>query len=150
MGALYHLKQKLVDFCNVIQENVSRTDTVPSSKVVYDLKADTDSQISALNDSLTNCMIVKGYTATYSINANEAKGLSVTDFGITAIPGYYAYAIVGIIPSNQTYNITVGRFVAYSLSQTTLVLKNNSNSAYSNSVASIYVLWVKNGFIKSE
>lgn len=45
MGALYHLKQKLVDFCNVIQENVSRTDTVPSSKVVYDLKADTDEQI---------------------------------------------------------------------------------------------------------
>ena len=53
MGALYHLKQKLVDFCNVIQENVSRTDTVPSSKVVYDLKADSDSQISDLNDSLT-------------------------------------------------------------------------------------------------
>ena len=45
MGALYHLKQKLVDFCNVIQENVSRTDTVPSSKVVYDLKADSDSKI---------------------------------------------------------------------------------------------------------
>lgn len=57
MGALYHLKQKLVDFCNVIQENVSRTDTVPSSKVVYDLKADSDSQISDLNDSLTNRFI---------------------------------------------------------------------------------------------
>lgn len=54
MGALYHLKQKLVDFCNVIQENVSRTDTVPSSKVVYDLKADSDSQISTINDSLNN------------------------------------------------------------------------------------------------
>lgn len=95
-------------------------------------------------------MIVKNYTATYNINANEAKGLSATDFGITAIPGYYAYAIVDIIPSNQTYNITVGRFVAYSLSQTTLVLKNNSNSAYSNNVASIYMLWVKASFIKAE
>lgn len=46
MGALYHLKQRLVDFCNVIQQNVNRTDTVPSSAVVY-------SGLKALNDSLT-------------------------------------------------------------------------------------------------
>lgn len=54
MGALYHLKQKLVDFCNVIQENVSRTDTVPSSKVVYDLKADSDSRFTNLQTSLAD------------------------------------------------------------------------------------------------
>lgn len=40
MGALYYLKQKLVDFANVIQTNSNRTDTVPSSKVVYDLSQD--------------------------------------------------------------------------------------------------------------
>lgn len=45
MGALYHLKQKLVDFCNVIQENVSRTDTVPSSKVVYDALAEVNDAV---------------------------------------------------------------------------------------------------------
>ena len=48
MGALYHLKQKLVDFCNVIQENVSRTDTVPSSKVVYDLSQPVELDLSSL------------------------------------------------------------------------------------------------------
>lgn len=36
MGALYHLKQKLVDFANVVQQNLNRSDTVPSSKVLYD------------------------------------------------------------------------------------------------------------------
>ena len=35
MGALYYLKQKLVDFANVIQTNENRTDTVPRSAVVY-------------------------------------------------------------------------------------------------------------------
>lgn len=49
MGALYHLKQKLVDFCNVIQENVSRTDTVPSSKVVYDLSQPVQKTITSMN-----------------------------------------------------------------------------------------------------
>ena len=37
MGALYHLNQRLVDFANVVQENLNRSDTVPSSKVLYDL-----------------------------------------------------------------------------------------------------------------
>ena len=68
MGALYHLKQKLVDFCNVIQENVSRTDTVPSSKVVYDLKADTDADIQELNTSLSGR--ITQVTKTMTTNAN--------------------------------------------------------------------------------
>lgn len=36
MGALYHLKQRLVDFCNVAFTNQNSDATVPSSKVVYD------------------------------------------------------------------------------------------------------------------
>lgn len=103
-----------------------------------------------LIDSLTNCMIVKNYTATYSINANDTKTFSATDFGITPISGYFAYAIVGIIANSVTSNVTISRFLGSSVSSTVLGLKNNSNNAYSNSVASIYVLWVKNGFIKSE
>lgn len=88
MGALYHLKQKLVDFCNVIQENVSRTDTVPSSKVVYDLKADTDADIQSINDSLEfgsvggigsggtmwysgHVHVLKFYTTNYSQSGNR-------------------------------------------------------------------------------
>lgn len=78
MGALYHLKQRLVDFCNVIQQNVSRTDTVPSSKVVYDLKADSDSQISDLNDSLSNKRAFKitvNLSPTVTVPANGAATL---------------------------------------------------------------------------
>lgn len=111
MGALYHLKQKLVDFCNVIQENVSRTDTVPSSKVVYDLKADSDSQISDLNDSLTNrthptdtiSLTSNGLTLRYrcigsilffDLIGEPTSASVVAEFTVpTAILGYYQRVI---------------------------------------------------------
>ena len=62
MGALYHLKQRLVDFCNVVQQNVNRTDTVPSSAVVY-------SELKTLNDSLKNSYFASRYSITVEQSA---------------------------------------------------------------------------------
>ena len=64
MGALYHLKQRLVDFANVVQENLNRSDTVPSSKVLYDVTEslstiDYTSQIEKNVD--TNPVVLKIY-----------------------------------------------------------------------------------------
>lgn len=92
MGALYHLKQKLVDFCNVIQENVSRTDTVPSSKVVYDLKADTDADIQELNNSVAN-QIKWVKVPTITIGALSAGQSGYGSYSATIPSGYKATGI---------------------------------------------------------
>lgn len=99
MGALYHLKQKLVDFCNVIQENVSRTDTVPSSKVVYDLKADSDSQISDLNDSLASLIL----TETTSVTTNAS--------GYAMMPSKAGYEVLNVAVNNSSSGICVRGYI---------------------------------------
>ena len=86
MGALYHLKQRLVDFCNVIQQNVNRTDTVPSSAVVY-------SGLKALNDSLDAKKFIStpnAWTALTDLNIdvsamyNAGQMVYFAPFGTTA------------------------------------------------------------------
>lgn len=111
MGALYHLKQKLVDFCNVIQENVSRTDTVPSSKVVYDLKADTDADIQELNNTLTPlARVVKTITvrASAPITIQTGTYAMVLFIGFAQGIGGVAIAVKRTATSVSAYDVTTG------------------------------------------
>lgn len=63
MGALYHLKQRLVDFANVVQENLNRSDTVPSSKVLHDETTEIKESLSALEDGINGTITMQsGYT----------------------------------------------------------------------------------------
>lgn len=74
----------------VVQTNVNSTETVPSSAVVYGLKSDTDSQISDLNDSLTNLRkyatgtVTTGNTGNANIANLVPSGYFVTNVWCTS------------------------------------------------------------------
>ena len=127
MGALYHLKQKLVDFCNVIQENVSRTDTVPSSKVVYDLKADSDSQIS---NKLTNVTGIERVALQFptdtTVNTGTAQIAVTFDHELQKVPSF----ILCAMPQTNTMFIS-----AFGFSKTGCNIRvYNTGSAYTTSM----------------
>lgn len=58
----------------VVQTNVNSTETVPSSKVVYDLKADTDADIEELTNFITEQTVLLNETnSTYNITIQAYK-----------------------------------------------------------------------------
>ena len=79
MGALYHLKQRLVDFANVVQQNLNRSDTVPSSKVLYDetteIKESLSTNVVRLDVS-QNLSVSEQGRARGNINAADAGTVS--------------------------------------------------------------------------
>lgn len=99
MGALYYLKQKLVDFANVVQSNVNRSDTVPSSKVVYDELATKVNTSDIVND-LTHTDTDK------PLSANQGKILNDTFSDSTIPSGVITWNSAYVWDTYNTYNIT--------------------------------------------
>lgn len=109
----------------VIQENVSRTDTVPSSKVVYDLKADSDSQISDLNGSLPSLVKIKSIEVDFPANGNSVNVTASPDSGYRFLSWGYAATmgwVAHVYPATNTDSATfwtvktatnARRFIAY-------------------------------------
>lgn len=82
MGSLYRLGQKFVDFCNVVQQNVSNALTVPSSKVLYD----------ELENRLTTLSVTP--SGSDEISFVEAVRLKMSSLGIQSFVGEM-YAVGG-------------------------------------------------------
>lgn len=98
MGALYYLKQKLVDFANVIQENVSRTDTVPSSKVVYDGLNYVDPQKGTLASGDLNACVTPG---SYTISGSNTY---------THLPSGVTFGVLNVFRGWHTASFTTQEF----------------------------------------
>ena len=85
MGALYHLKQRLVDFANVVQQNLNRSDTVPSSKVLYD-------ETTEIKESLSTNVVRSDISQNLSVSEQgRARGnINAANAILESIDGYVA------------------------------------------------------------
>lgn len=134
MGALYYLKQKLVDFANVIQTNENRTDTVPSSAVVY-----------GVNANLNKLLVTRNYDYDYTVNANSALEISATDFGKTTPSGYTP---VGIITFTTRSNNVIPRSLdATALANGAVIILRNVSSAAVSAKVSVRVLYARSASV---
>ena len=94
--------------------------------------------------------LVKAYAGTYSLNANEAKGIHGSDVGYNSVPsGYTPVAFKHIDTNNNNTAFRYMRANGWSASQTLMVIRNFSANAISNADVKVEILFVRSDLIGS-
>ena len=95
---------------------------------------------------LNGAIIYRQYNKTYSLAASGYLTLSATDFGVENIPGYVARGIIYF--SSGTSMVVPVIVSAWENSNSTMMLRNVTNSAANNKNAAVHIMYVKRELVE--